>query len=75
MDTKLKVSCFGAGFVGLPTTSVLAFKNLDTDVLSDLFSLSFLILMKKGSSYAHKEKFQSMSQALKKHLIKYLGKI
>lgn len=31
MDSKFKVSCFGAGFVGLPTSSVLALKNPDTD--------------------------------------------
>lgn len=31
MDSRLKISCFGAGFVGLPTSSVLAFKNPDKD--------------------------------------------
>lgn len=47
MDSKLKVSCFGAGFVGLPTSSVLAYNNPDTNVVFDLFSLSSLILTKK----------------------------
>lgn len=47
MDNKLKVSCFGAGFVGLPTSSVLAYNNPDTHVIFNLFSLSSLILMKK----------------------------
>ena len=27
MEKIFKVSCFGAGFVGLPTSSVLAFHN------------------------------------------------
>jgi len=29
MENKIKVSCFGAGFVGLPTSCVLASKNPD----------------------------------------------
>ena len=33
MENKLKVSCFGAGFVGLPTSCVLASKNPDVDVI------------------------------------------
>lgn len=47
MDSKLKVSCFGAGFVGLPTSSVLAYNNPDSNVFFSLFSLSYLTLMKK----------------------------
>lgn len=51
MDSRLKVSCFGAGFVGLPTSSVLAFKNPETDVLFHLFSLLSLTLMRKELNY------------------------
>jgi UDP-N-acetyl-D-mannosaminuronate dehydrogenase len=32
MENKIKVACFGAGFVGLPTSSVLALKNPDDNV-------------------------------------------
>lgn len=33
---KFKVTCFGAGFVGLPTTSVLALKNPGVEVNQNL---------------------------------------
>jgi len=40
MENKgLKVSCFGAGFVGLPTSTVLAIKNPDKQVFNLLSSL------------------------------------
>lgn len=29
MDPQYKVACFGAGFVGLPTSAVLALHNPD----------------------------------------------
>ncbi len=61
MDSKFKVSCFGAGFVGLPTSSVLALKNPDTDVTQFKFSLSFTILTKEESSLSIKEKCPSSS--------------
>lgn len=32
MDKNYKVACFGAGFVGLPTSSVLALNNPDIEV-------------------------------------------
>lgn len=32
MDKQFKVCCFGAGFVGLPTSSVLAFNNPEVQV-------------------------------------------
>lgn len=51
MDSRLKISCFGAGFVGLPTSSVLAFKNPDKDVTLDLFSLLSLTLMRRELNY------------------------
>lgn len=62
MDSKFKVSCFGAGFVGLPTSSVLALKNPDTDVTEFKFSLSSMILTKKESSLSTKEKCLSSNQ-------------
>lgn len=61
MDQKFKVSCFGAGFVGLPTSSVLALKNPDTDVTEFKFSLSSTISMKRELSQFFKEKCQSSS--------------
>lgn len=51
MDSRLKISCFGAGFVGLPTSSVLALKNPDKDVTLDLFSLLSLTLMRRELNY------------------------
>lgn len=36
-----KVVCFGAGFVGIPTSSVLAFKNPDKQVL--LATMQFVV--------------------------------
>lgn len=32
MEGKFKVACFGAGFVGLPTSSVLALNNPEVNV-------------------------------------------
>lgn len=32
-EYKFRVACFGAGFVGLPTSSVLALHNPDIEVL------------------------------------------
>lgn len=44
MNSSLyKVACFGAGFVGIPTTSVLALHNPNIDVTFLLFSLLSLI--------------------------------
>ena len=34
MEKQFKVACFGAGFVGLPTSSVLALHNPDIEVNS-----------------------------------------
>lgn len=61
MEGKFKVSCFGAGFVGLPTTSVLALKNPDLDVPEFKFSLSSLISMRREFRQSYKERCQSMS--------------
>ena len=48
MDHKnLKITCFGAGFVGLPTSSVLALNNPDSQVHPSLFSLLFMIFFHK----------------------------
>jgi len=40
MDHKnLKITCFGAGFVGLPTSSVLALNNPDSQfIVYDILS-------------------------------------
>ncbi len=32
MKSDIKVGCFGAGFVGLPTSAVLSLKNPDSKV-------------------------------------------
>ena len=38
MQKGLKVTCFGAGFVGLPTSSVLAYHNPQSKVPVLLYS-------------------------------------
>lgn len=75
MENKLKVSCFGAGFVGLPTMSVLALYNPQADVVIVKFSLQFLTLMKKEYNHANKEKCQFMNPGLKKLSNKPMTKI
>jgi hypothetical protein len=42
MDKNYKVSCFGAGFVGLPTSSVLAFHNPTIKVTFPIISVCCL---------------------------------
>lgn len=75
MEGKFKVSCFGAGFVGLPTTSVLALKNPNCDVKLVLFSLWFSTLTKRRSRCAVKAKCQSLNLNWSKLSQKFIKKI
>jgi hypothetical protein len=61
-----KISCFGAGFVGIPTTSVLALYNPHLNVTLVLISLSFLILIMIESECVNKINPQFFSLDFKK---------
>lgn len=53
-DYKYKVACFGAGFVGIPTSAVLASKNPDKQVSILLSSLSCTTSINSGYNCVNK---------------------
>ena len=57
-----KVACFGAGFVGIPTSSVLALKNPDKKVITILSSLLFMISTKHALNYVSRINLIFMSK-------------
>ena len=76
MEKNYKVSCFGAGFVGLPTSSVLAVHNPDINVqIFIIFSLLSLISMSKKYKVVHKEKCLFLNLIYKKLLLKFTIRI
>ena len=61
---RYKVSCFGAGFVGIPTSTVLALKNPDKQVPPMKLSSLSTISMRPAFSCVNRTSHTSMSKDL-----------
>jgi len=58
-----KVAVFGAGFVGIPTASVLALNNPGIEVIDHLFSLLSLTSIKRGFKNVERDSLLFMNLA------------
>ncbi len=66
-----KVSCFGAGFVGIPTSAVLSLHNPSISVRKMILSLPSMILIVRGSKNA--KKTDCVSDALREASVIFLA--